>query len=57
MPCGRSAHLEAGWAIGQDKPTCILLCDKQDPELMYKMASLALNEAELMEWLKKVGGT
>ena len=25
MPCGRSAHLEAGWAIGSGKPTAILL--------------------------------
>ena len=25
MPCGRSAHLELGWAIGKGKPTCILL--------------------------------
>ena len=25
LPCGRSAHLEAGWAIGQGKPTAILM--------------------------------
>lgn len=37
MPCGRSAHLEAGWFIGQNKPTFILLADGE-PELMYKMA-------------------
>ena len=56
LPCGRSAHLEAGWAIGQGKPTCILFSDKQEPELMYKMAScIALNETELMEWLGKLG--
>src|SRR6266852_2802486 len=41
LPCGRSAHLEAGWAIGQGKPTCLLLHeDKFEPELMYKMADL-----------------
>lgn len=37
MPCGRSAHLEAGWAIGMGKPTAILLSDGE-PELMYRMA-------------------
>ena len=57
MPCGASAHLEAGWAIGQGKPTCILIGDKQQAELMYKMASsIVLNKAELLEWLKEVGG-
>jgi hypothetical protein len=25
MPCGRSAHLELGWACGAGKKTCILL--------------------------------
>jgi len=24
LPCGKSAHLELGWAVGQGKPTCIL---------------------------------
>lgn len=36
-PCGRSAHLEAGWFIGSGKP-CIILGTKVEPELMYKMA-------------------
>ena len=38
LPCGRSAHLEAGWFIGQGKPTYILGEDPMIPELMYKMA-------------------
>lgn len=25
LPCGRSAHLEAGWALGRGKPTIVLL--------------------------------
>jgi hypothetical protein len=37
MPCGRSAHLEAGWFVGAGKPLIILLSDGE-PELMYKMA-------------------
>lgn len=36
LPCGRSAHLELGWAAGQGKQTLILL-DKMEPELMVKM--------------------
>ena len=55
MPCGRSAHLEAGWAIGQGKPTCILLSDQPfEPELMYKLASIAPNFEALIIWLKEV---
>lgn len=38
LPCGRSAHLELGWAVGQGKKTAILLSDEDfRPELMYKM--------------------
>jgi len=38
MPCGRSAHLEAGYFVGAGKPLHILLSDGE-PELMYKMAT------------------
>ncbi|MGV3705428.1 MAG: hypothetical protein ACO1NU_08620 [Arcticibacter sp.] len=39
MPCGRSAHVEAGWMQGAGKPTFILLDEHTtaEPELMYKM--------------------
>lgn len=37
LPCNRSAHTEAGWMSGMNKPT-IALIDKNDPpELMYKI--------------------
>lgn len=36
LPCGRSAHLELGWACGQGKETLILL-DQMEPELMINM--------------------
>lgn len=50
MPCGRSAHLETGWAIGAGKPTAILLSDGE-PELMYAMADqLCTNTEELVKW-------
>ena len=38
LPCGNSAHLEAGWMQGQGKLT-LVYCDglrKIEPELMYK---------------------
>lgn len=42
LPCGRSAHLEAGFAAGApDKKLCILMSgfgERIEPELMYKMA-------------------
>ncbi|HYG60709.1 MAG TPA: hypothetical protein VD902_21755 [Symbiobacteriaceae bacterium] len=37
LPCGRSAHLEAGYTAGQGKPVIFLLCGPLEPELMYKM--------------------
>jgi len=46
LPCGRSAHLELGWACGQGKQTIVLL-DKMEPELMIKMCDhicIDLNE-------------
>ena len=36
LPCGRSAHLELGYAAGQGKDTYVLLNDEKfEPELMY----------------------
>lgn len=35
MPCGRSAHLEAGFMAGQGKPALVLMLDRSEPELMY----------------------
>lgn len=37
LPCGRSAHLEAGYFVGAGKPLLILM-ERIEPELMYKMA-------------------
>jgi hypothetical protein len=39
LPCGRSAHLEAGEFIGAGKRLFILLSGKDEPELMYKGAT------------------
>ena len=37
LPCGRSAHLEAGYFVGAKKPL-IILVEQMEPELMYLMA-------------------
>ncbi len=52
QPCGRSAHLELGWAIGAGKKTAIFLRNEIEPELMAKMADLVTDRAiDLLAWL------
>lgn len=52
LPCGKSAHLELGWAIGAGKRTAILLEDPVEPELMYRGADfLATSTFDLLGWL------
>ena len=54
LPCGRSAHIEAGWACGAGKPVLILLDESNEPELMYKMAAaLCLTIDEVVRHLGK----
>jgi hypothetical protein len=57
LPCGRSAHLELGWAVGQGKRTAILLPPEwiDDPELMYKLVDhLAPDVEDLLTWLESL---
>lgn len=52
-PCGRSAHLELGWAIGAGKKTIIWLAPGE-PELMYKMVdAICVNYQEVLGALEK----
>ena len=52
MPCGRSAHLELGWAAGAGKKTGVILADGCEPELMIKVADrIFLTTAEVVDWL------
>ena len=37
LPCGRSAHTEAGWFAGKGIKTVVYIPEKQEPELMYKL--------------------
>jgi hypothetical protein len=52
MPCGRSAHLELGWAAGRGKRTLVLL-DGGEPELMNLMVDhICLSINEVVEALR-----
>lgn len=52
LPCGKSAHLELGWAVGAGKRTAILMEDPIEPELMYKMVDhLSPSVMDLLDWL------
>ena len=47
LPCGRSAHTEAGWFAGKGKRVIVYIPTKQEPELMYKLfdgIACSLNE-------------
>lgn len=46
LPCGRSAHIEAGYFVGAGKKLVILTQDGEEPELMYKMASMVVTSIE-----------
>lgn len=53
LPCGKSAHLELGWAVGAGKRTAILLEDPVEPELMYRMVDfMTPSTDELLGWLR-----
>lgn len=58
LPCGRSAHLELGWACGAGKKTLALVLDDvgpHEPELMYKMLDLPVC-VSIDEMLETVAG-
>lgn len=56
MPCGRSAHLEIGYAIGAGKLAIIYMpyqTGTYEPELMYKMAGHITDDlSEIIEILE-----
>lgn len=37
LPCGRSAHTEAGWMAGRGKKVLVYIPKMEEPELMYKL--------------------
>ena len=50
LPCGRSAHTEAGWMAGAGKRVIAYIPEMVEPELMYKLfAGVAGSLEELVE--------
>lgn len=37
LPCGRSAHTEAGWMAGKGKRVIVYIPEMQEPEMMYNL--------------------
>ena len=51
LPCGRSAHLELGFAVAARKRTVVFMPRAEEPELMYRMCGAVcttLNEVLAM---------
>lgn len=62
LPCNRSAHLEAGYFVGANKPLFIVLDEAEfppsilaaNPELMYKMGTVCRNTEALVMMLERI---
>lgn len=53
LPCGRSAHTEAGWMAGAGKKVYVYMPTYQEPELMYGLFdSICTNIIELKEAIR-----
>lgn len=61
LPCGNSAHLEAGWFAGAGKPVAVYCPELREPELMYKCfdsakgTPLFTNFEGLLVYLRVIG--
>lgn len=54
LPCGRSAHTEAGWMKGAGKRTIVYIPEMQEAELMYKLFDLVSgNIQDVIQLLKE----
>jgi len=52
LPCGRSAHLEAGWFAGKGKPVAFLALEPSEPDLMVGLGNGVLTSfVELGDWI------
>lgn len=46
LPCGRSAHTEAGWMSGRGRKTIAYIPEMQEAELMYKLFDLVTGDLD-----------
>ena len=51
MPCGVSASMEMGWAVGAGKPVAVYTPEIREPDLMVKMAGLITDDLEKIRQL------
>ena len=52
LPCGRSAHLELGYAAGLGQRTAVLMLQPDEPELMYLLCDrVCVSLEELLVFL------
>jgi hypothetical protein len=55
MPCGMSASLETGFAVGAGKPTAVYVPGMREPDLMVKMADLVTSDLTILcSWARVV---
>lgn len=54
LPCGRSAHLEAGWFAGAGKLVVVLAPQIDEPELMYKCFDDSFGDTPIYENIEDV---
>ena len=50
LPCGRSAHIELGFAVGRGQRTAVFMPEPSEPELMYRWCSVLVSWDELTRW-------
>lgn len=56
LPCGRSAHTEAGWMAGRGKKVVVYVPKMEEPELMYKLFDAVVdNTYDLIRFFDPTG--
>lgn len=56
LPCGKSAHTEAGVMAGTGKPVIVFMPEEQEPELMYKcFTAICTHAKELTDIVHALG--
>ena len=54
LPCGRSAHTEAGWMVGAVKKVIVYIPEMQEAELMYKLFDFVSGDLnEIIDYLAR----
>lgn len=55
LPCGRSAHTEAGWMAGRGKKVVVYIPKMEEPELMYKLFDAVVDSIDgILQHLQSV---